>query len=213
MFKSFARAMSLTIIGALLAAGCGSAPQTSVRDVQTNIDEWWNNPGAIQDHLAAIGTAPLLNARAEGPARTYAEADGRSKLAATLKARINQLVENWSKDVGDLNREASFSSLINNEAITRQFVETEVRGAMPYKYQNTGSNMYVLMVLKNPEQWAANLVDSLRDQALQEETLFRTEVMKNDFRKRMDDLRNEEVNKVRAQRQAFEQAAGGGATQ
>lgn len=203
-----------TLVGALLlgfVSGCGGGPQPAPvsNTPMSEVDEWWNNPGFIQDHLAAIGVSPLLNARAEGPARTYAETDGRGKLAAVLKARMTQLVENWSKDVADLNKEASFSSYINNEAMTRQLVDATVKGAVPYRYKNTGTNVYVLMVLKDPSQWTKNLVDTVEEQALKDETLFKTEVMKNDFRNRMDKLRTEETEKVQTQQQNFMKALGG----
>lgn len=185
-----------------LFVGCASEPGKPAGEVETD-DEWWNNPGLIQDHMAAIGVSPLLNARAEGPARTYAEADGRAKMAAVLKSRMNQLVENWSKDVGDLTKEASFSSFVNNEALTRQFVDADIAGAVPYKYAKNEGNLYVLMVLKNPEQWVANLANGIRDTALQDETLFKTEVQKNEFRDKMDKLRNEQTDKVKAQQDAF----------
>jgi hypothetical protein len=191
----------------LAFTGCDSA-EIKTSELAGNPEEWWNNPGLIQDYLATVGVAPLLNKRAVGPTRTYAETDGRAKMAATLKAKINQLVETWSKDVGDLVREGSFSSYVNNEAITRQFVDATIQGAVPYKYKEDGNNTYVLMVLKNPEQWVANLSDTVRDSMLQDETLWKTEVMKNDFRNKMDSLRNEQVDQYRKQSQDFQEKFG-----
>jgi hypothetical protein len=202
MFKSDLLGRWFAVAVTCLFFGCASEEGMKVGDV-TPEDEWWNNPGLIQDHMAAIGVSPLLNARAEGPARTYAETDGRAKMAAVLKSRMNQLVENWSKDVGDLTKEASFSSFVNNEALTRQFVDADIAGAVPYKYHKAEGNLYVLMVLKNPEQWVANLANGVRDSALQDETLFKTEVLKNDFRDKMDKLRTEQTDKTKAQQDAF----------
>jgi hypothetical protein len=197
---------AVAVLG-LVLAGCDSA-EIKTSELGGDPTEWWTNPGLIQDYLATVGVAPILNERAEGPTRTYAETDGRAKMAATLKAKINQLVETWSKDVGDLVREASFSSYVNNEAITRQFVDTTIQGAVPYKYRNDGKNIYVLMVLKNPEQWVANLSDTVRDSMLQDETLWKTEVMKNDFRNKMDALRNEQVNQYRKQSEELQEKLG-----
>lgn len=208
MFKPIGFRLSLLAAGAVLFLGGCNGQQVALEDVQGNPEEWWNNPGLIQDCLAAVGVSPLLNERAIGPARTSAETQGRGVLAATLKARITQLVEDWSKNVGDLNKEASFSSYINNEAMTRQFVEAEIRGAYPYKYHQTKTNVYVLMVLKNPEQWVANLANEYGDQILKDETLLKTEVMKNEFRQRMDNLKEAEVQKMQGQLQKFNAAVG-----
>lgn len=207
MFKFTGFRLSLFAAAAMFLGGCGGQ-QVPLDEVQGNPDEWWNNPGLIQDSLAVVGVAPLLNERAEGSSRTSAEADGTAKMARFLKTRITQLVEDWSKNVGDLNKEASFSSYINNEAMTRQFTDTTLQGAYPYKYQKTKNNVYVLMVLKNPEQWVANLADDYRDQVLQDETLLKTEVMKNEFRQRMDNLKDAEVNKMRQQQEKFNSAIG-----
>lgn len=180
-----------------LMAGCKNGPETP-QDYQpvSQVDPWWNNPGSVQDHLAAVGVSPLLNKRAVASSRQAAEVDGRAKLAATLKAQIQSLAENWSKDVGDLTNEASFSSYVNNESFTRQFVNDAVKGAQAYKYHQDEGNVYVLMVLRDPTQWVENLATEIRDQALQDETLWKTEVMKQDFRKRMDDMVNTQKDKV-----------------
>jgi hypothetical protein len=207
MFKSTGSRLGFFAAAAMFLGGCGGQ-QVPLDEVEGDPQAWWDNPGLIQDCLAAVGVAPLLNERAIGPTRTSAEMQGRGVLAATLKARITQLVEDWSKNVGDLNKEASFSSYINNEAMTRQFVEAEIKGAYPYKYHQTKTNVYVLMVLKNPEQWVANLANEYGDQILKDETLLKTEVMKNEFRQRMDNLKDAEVNKMRQQQEKFNSAIG-----
>ena len=207
MFKSTGFQLTLLAAAAMFLGGCGGE-QVTLDDVQGNPEEWWNNPGMYKDCLASVGVCPLLNERAVGPSRTSAENDGRAKLAAFLKARITQLVEDWSKNVGDLNKEASFSSFINNEAMTRQFVDAQVKGAFADRYHQTKTNVYVLMVLKNPEQWVANLADDYRDQVLQDETLLKTEVLKNEFRQRMDNLKEAEVDKMHEQVQKFNSAFG-----
>jgi hypothetical protein len=121
MIRHF-NAFLLCAIGIAALAGCSGGPDP-------NSCDWLDSPGAYEGQLVAIGMAPLLNDAAEGATRTYAETDGRAKLAAVLKARMNQLVENWSKDTGDLTRNASLASYVNNEAITRQFVDATVSGA------------------------------------------------------------------------------------
>lgn len=187
--------MALVAVG---LAGCASG------EIDPNSCDWTDSPGAVAQYMAAVGSAPILNEMAEPNARTYAEADGRAKLAASLQTKINQLVENWAKDTGDLTQNASFSSYINNELITRQFVDTEVGGAFAHKYCKVGRNMFVLVVLRKPDEWVANLANKVRDSVLKDETLFKTEVLKNDFRNKMDKLRDDQVEKYRKQNQVFE---------
>jgi hypothetical protein len=64
------------------------------------------------------------------------------------------------------------------------------------------------MVLRDPTEWVKNLANDVRDQALQDDTLFKTEVLKNDFRDRMDKLRNEQVEKTRNLHKAYTNQSG-----
>jgi hypothetical protein len=203
--RTFRLLCVVPVLAAFIFSGCGSEEILP----EGNPEEWWNNPGAITDYLAAVGVSPLLNKRAEGPARTYAEADGRAKMAAVLKAKMQQLVENWSKDVGDLTKEASFSSYINNEAFTRQHVDAVIAGAKAHTYHKAEGNIYVLMILENPTKWVANLADDTRDAALQDETLFKTEVMKNEFRDRMDGVKTKAVEQQQKLQENFQKKVGG----
>ena len=186
----------------LLSLGCSSTENTSVDDVPgLTVEEWWNNPGAVKDALTAVGSYPVTNELAIGQARQNAVINGRFELAAALKAKIDALSENWNKSVGDLSKPASFSNYTNDETMIRQHVDAVVQGAQAYKYKQVGSTMYVLMVLKSPGEWTQNVLDDATDDALKDATLFRTEIMKNDFRKRMDALKEEEQRKIQEAQQ------------
>jgi hypothetical protein len=199
-------AVTVTLVAAMfIVGGCASG------GIDPNGCDWTDSPGAVTEYMAAVGAAPILNERSEPNSRTFAEADGRAKLAASLRTKINQLVENWAKDTGDLTQNASFASYVNNELLTRQFVDTEVGGAFAHKYCRQGNVMYVLLVLRDPAKWVQNLANTVRDTALQDEALWKTEVMKNDFRDRMDKLRDGQVQKYLKQNEAFQGPQSGAA--
>jgi hypothetical protein len=189
-----------------LCWGCSSTPEDPGEASEGM--EWWNEPGSIKEYLAAVGAAPILNARMVRQARRGAEVDARAKLAATLKARITSLTENWDKSVGDMMNEKSFSAYVNDETFTRQYVDEELRGSQVVKYRQEGQTMYALLVLRNPAEWVDNIANELEEQALKDETLLKTEVLKDDFRKRMDALKAEEEKKVQEQKAAFDKAIG-----
>jgi len=204
MYRMTGIGLGLFLAAVMVVGGCkGKQPAADTKTVQTS-NEWWNHPGDVaRDYLATVGASPIMSEYSKGNARNFAEVDARGKMAATLKAKINSLAENWAKESGDLTKQASFSSYVNNENFTRQYVDAEIKGAVAHDYHDDGKIMYVLMVLKNPSQWTANVADTLADQVLKDETVLKTEVMKQDFRKKMDELKDKEVQATKEQQAKF----------
>src|SRR5690606_11347526 len=206
------RTSSVLGVAALCAlvglVGCGGGPQQQQSDnLVDEVEGWWDNPGLIRTNLASVGLATVVNENTIPMARRTAEVDARAKLAEALKARIISLSENWAKEAGDLVLgEKSMSSLINNETMVQQYANAVVQGSVPHKYKIVGKTQYVLMVLHNPEEWTQNLLDEVESQALRDDTLWRTELMKNDFRKRLDEFKKGQLEQAQADRQVVEQA-------
>ncbi len=189
---------ALAALTLMTTVGCSDKQTLPADEVPGSAVEWWNNPGDISDHLATVGVAPLVNPRAEGPARRAAEQNGRATMAETLKTRITSLGENWAKSVGDLNVEASLQSYYNDETLSQQYSNVEIAGAQPYKYRITATNVYCLVVLKDPTQWTENVIEAISENAAKDEAYFKTEAMKNQFRERIEKLKEEEKAKVAA---------------
>lgn len=174
------------LAGLALSSGCSSGPISIPRG-----DAWIDDPGLVEGSLAAVGATQFV--ANEGQARTASEADARAKLAATLKAEINQLAENWAKEAGDLKIQDSLSSLINNETFTRQYVDTVIRGASAHKYRKRDNTMFCLMIMQ-PEkmkEWYTEMADALEQEALRDAALWKTEAMKSDARDRFDEIKKE----------------------
>jgi hypothetical protein len=197
--ETFVASIFLTA-GLALTTGCASDDSVSV----PSDGDWIDNPGQVEGALAAVGTQIFVSN--EGNARTGAEADARAKLAATLKAEINQLVENWAKEAGDLQIQDSLSSLINNETFTRQYVDTVIRGATAYEYQRRENTVYCLMLMQ-PEkvaEWYDEMSDALEKEAMRDAALWKTEAMKSEARDRFDKIKEERkqehIDKIKALR-------------
>jgi hypothetical protein len=187
----------------MLLPGCSSTPSTP-GEAADEVD-WIDDPGSIRDFLAAVGGAPCINDLMVPRARENAVVQARAQLAATLKAKIESLSENWAKDVGDLLDERTISNYANNEALVRQLVNTELYGSRPVKYEQRGRNMYALVVLEDPQKWVHNVGNSLKDQALRDSTLFKTQVMKDEFEKKLDKLIERDANAAAEMASRFEQ--------
>lgn len=184
-------------------SGCGTAtPDTPATTAATG--DWWNNPGDIRDSLASVGSAKLMGNLSN--ARTRAETDARAKLAASGRAKLQQLVQNWAKEAGDMLDEKTVSSYINDETLTRQLVDEELVGARPVRYQTEGEYVYALMIMDDPANWTKRVGSSLRDRAVKDETLFKTEVMKQDFEKKLDALINRDADAASKSKANFEKA-------
>lgn len=197
--------LPLAVLLGVLISGC-SSPQPAVPEegAQPIEEGWWNNPGAIRDRLAVIGSAPYIGNVSNARDRAYTNALG--TMAAALQSRVTQLRENWAKEVGDLAAgEESYTSLINDESITRVYTDARLAGATPHKFRMVGDTQYVLVTLRDPVEWTENVLNSLEEAALQQETLWKTEAMKDKFRERMDTLKDEQKQRVQEQKEALDQ--------
>jgi len=189
----------LAIAGLVLLPACGT---TSNEVVIPDDDAWVDDPGKVEGTLASVGMAIFV--ANEGAARTSAEADARAKMAATLKSEINQLVEDWSKEAGDLQIAGSLSSYINNETFTRQYVDTEIRGARAQAYRKRGNTMYCLMLMDidRVKEWYDKMGSAIESEALRDASLWKTEAMKSQARDRFDKIKKEhqdaQIEKVQA---------------
>jgi hypothetical protein len=178
----------LIVSSCVILASCGSGPEP-LNEVQP--ETWIDNPTMVEGVMAATGMARILGN--EGNARTRAEADGRAKLAATARSQMQQLISNWAKETGDLLNDASVSSLLNDETLIRQVTDAELIGARAAKYAKREGNQYVLVVMDDPAEWTKRVGAGMRSRALQDQTLFKTEVLKRDFEEKLDKLINRDA--------------------
>ena len=171
-----AGAWAALALAAGVAAGCSGLPY------------WAKSPP--QDRMAAVGMAPCPNAASQGLARTLAEADARARIAASTQARITSLVENWGKVVGDTAERKTFTSLLNDEAFIRQFVDRTVNGARPveYHYDDPEDTLYALVVVDDPKKWLMEFTEASKEKAFA--TLLWTQAQKEDFARKMDQIRD-----------------------
>lgn len=202
MFKLARIAAASMAASVLFVTGCGSSPETVAERVN-EVANWMDNPGDIRDALAAVGVAPLV--ANEASARTRAEANGRAVLAATAKAKVQQLIENWYKETGDMLDEKTMSSYMNDEGITRQFTDLELIGARPIRYAKKDKSQYVLMIIDDPAKWTKQVASSVKDRAIKDETLFKTEVMKREFAEKLDKLVDKDAKAMGDARDKFQQ--------
>ncbi len=182
---------------------CGSTPAENNGPVVTG-ESWIDNPGDIKDVLTATGAAKILGN--PSAARTRAEADGRAKIAASAKALIQSLVSNWAKETGDMLDERTISSYLNDEVLIRQITDAELIGARPVKYATRDGVQYVLIMVDDPEKWTKQVGKSMKDRAIKDETLFKTEVMKRDFEDKLDKLINRDADNAKDAKAKFQQA-------
>jgi hypothetical protein len=185
--------VKLALLVAVLAVGlvaCKSK-ETKTDAALPSACSWVDNPGEVRDKLAAVGAAVNLGNIAA--ARDSAATNGRAQLAATLKAEINQLVEDWSKQAGNLKIKESLSSYINNENFTRQYVDTTIKGGRAVKYCSSGDTMYCLVILdtEGAKEWYDKMGDAIEQEALRDATLWKTEAMKSEARDRFDALQKQ----------------------
>lgn len=171
---------------------CGSAPDPKPVDATMAGDDWIDNPGGIKDVLTAVGSAPIVGNKSA--ARQSAEANARGQMAANARAKVQQLISTWFKEAGDMLDERTKSSYVNNEGLVRQVTDEELIGSRVVKYKEREGYMYVLMVIDDPDKWTKQVGTSVRDRAIKDETLFKTEVMKQDFEKKLDALINRDAD-------------------
>lgn len=197
---------------ALVAAGCSSTPDEPAgpgTGPQPVGDDWWNNPSNITNYLAAVGSSPIMSEYDVNGARQSAAVDGRNELAASINAKIQSLHENWSKRCGDLTDKETFSSYMNDERFVRQMVDQHVRGAWVAKYHRDGNTMYALVVLKNVSAFFDDVVKQDSDRIKKDETMLKTDAMKEMARNRLDEMIKEEKEKIaQNQNKVLEQLRG-----
>ncbi len=175
---------SWALLGALsILTACGS---TSGNAIDADGIDWIENAGAISEYLAAAGSAPIANDLSIGVARDAAARNARTQLAATLETQVEQFAEDYTKEAGDLTDPASLSSLVNNAVFTRQSIDLGLKMARVVRYEQRDDIMYALAVLDDPAKWVENVGSSMADELLKDETLIKTEVMKEDMRKRAE---------------------------
>lgn len=203
MFKLARIAAASMAASLLFVPACGSTPETVAERVN-EVGNWMDNPGDIRDALAAVGVSNVVGS--EHTARTRAEANGRAILAATAKAKVQQLIENWYKETGDLLDEKTMSSYMNDEGITRQFTDVELIGARPIRYAKRDGSQYVLLIIDDPAKWTKQVAASVKDRAIKDETMFKTEVMKREFADKLDKLVEKDAKAATDARDKFQQA-------
>ena len=179
------RSLSVLVTAALVLASVGCASdQPTVAD--TGEIEWWNSPVEIRDAVVAVGSSRIIGNKSA--ARNSAEVDGMGRIARAVEAKVQQLMTNWFKEAGDNLDEATMSSYINNEGITRVVTDVEIVGASVAKYKEVDGYMYALIVLEDPAKWTQHVGETFKDNVLKDATLFKTEVMKQDFEAKLDAL-------------------------
>ena len=194
------RLLPVFALSLLVFASCGSAPD-SAGGRADEVDNWIDNPGNIRDVLAVVGSAPILGNIAA--ARTRAEANGRGQMAATLQAKIQSLMSNWFKETGNMLNADSVSSYINDEGMVRQIANVEISGARAIKYEKRDNVQYVLMVLEDPGKFVQNVGNEVKNKALRDDTLLKTEGMKREFADKLDKLIQQDSGKLEQDRKEF----------
>jgi hypothetical protein len=177
--------LALVTVLALLGSGCAV--------FSGGVPEWIDNPGSVGGALAAAGSAPILGP--ESAARDSAAANGRAQLAASLKAEINQLIEDWSKQAGNLKIQGSLSSYINNENFTRQYVDTMIMGGRPVEFYKKDQTMYCLVVLdiENTKRWYDAMSGAIEMEAMRQAALWESEALKAQARARLDEVKRQHL--------------------
>ena len=196
MFLSNLRRLSVLSLCVLVFVTLGCASGEQYHEGLSSDFEWWNEPGEIKDAMVAVGSTKMVgNITA---ARNSAEADARAKMAQTVQATIQSLVTNWFKEAGDNLDDATLSSYINNEGLVRQMTDIDVVGARVVKYKQVDGYMYVLMVMEDPAKWTQFLGRSVKNQVLKDSTLYKTEVLKNEFESKLDALIQRDADNAKA---------------
>jgi len=175
----------------LMSVGCAST-QGDDAPYSPDGDEWMDT--LPSDVLASVGMAKIIGNKAV--ARRTAEADGRAKIAEAVEANIQSLMTNWFKEAGDNLDEDTLSSYINNEGIVRQVTDVKIVGASPRIYRERDGYQYVLMVVDDPAKWTELLGQSVKQTVLKDNTLFKTQVMKDEFEAKLDAAINRDAEAV-----------------
>ena len=208
----FQRAALGAVIGLTLAA-CGSTPKndtpsgpSTVRDFGgKKVDKWWDNPKDLPYDLCVVGTAPFMGNL--GAARNSAELDARAKLAAMKESKVQQLLEDWSQQTGDMLKPESVTSLLNNEQITRGITDENISGARPIAYQviemRGQQQQFVLMTLEDTTLFFENIKMAVEENIIAEETYYKTEVRKEEASARLDDILAADKKKIEERQSVY----------
>lgn len=193
----------------VLGASCASTSTDSGDPPAVNPDnvrEWWKRPGELGKYTS-IGTAKVIGN--EASARNRADVDARNKLAASIKATIQSISENWAQEAGDLTDESSLSSMFNDETFIRQVVDTTLVGSVVDRYEHSGDYIYVLMKLENPDDFLGHLVSKLDEgSAAQDAALAETGARKSIARDRLDKVIQGEKDQIAAEKAKTAKALG-----
>jgi hypothetical protein len=214
-FKTTAK-LAILALASTLVVSCGSTDnkvdngpgynETFTGEGGTQvIREWWKRPGALGKY-AAIGTAKIIGN--EASARNRADVDARNKLAASIKATIQSISENWSQEAGDLTDESTLSSMMNDETFIRQVVDTTLVGSVVDRYESNGGYMYVLMKLESPDDFLAHLVSKVDENSKQDDALAETNARKSILRDRLDTVIEREKGQISAEKAKTAKALG-----
>ena len=162
---------------------------------------WYKEPPLMEGKVTAVGMSNFVGN--EIAARRSAETNGRATLAAFVKTQIQSLTETWAKQAGSDKAVSSVSNYFNDETVTRELINTTLRGSRPVKYEKHGKYFYVLMVLDT--DLYAKYWKKVGAQALEaEKALLKSQAMKEDYLSRMDRLIKDYLDRVspglRAQR-------------
>lgn len=194
------RQTTLTVLAVLVwlcVTGCSSTPSGNTTGVGGADDSWIDNPSSISGCLAAVGSSPVLSDYDVSGARDSAEVNGRAKLAAMMKARIQAYNENWSKRCADLCDEDKFMAYMNDEAEIRQLVNLSIRGAQAVRYRQVGKTVYCLMALRDVDSFFRDVVEGAGDRLAKDEVLLKTEALKAKARKKLESMIEEERKQLK----------------
>jgi hypothetical protein len=149
----------------------------------------------MEGKVTAVGMSNYVGN--EIVARRTAETNGRVVLAAFVKTQIQSLTETWGKQAGSDKVVSSVSNYFNDESVTRELVNTTLRGSRPIKYEKHDKYFYVLMVLDT--DLYAKYWKKVGAQALEaDKALLQSQAMKEDYLSRMDRLIKEYLDRVSA---------------
>ncbi len=216
-FKNTAK-LAILALASSLVVSCGSTDQKVDNGPGYNetfengqggtqvIREWWKRPGALGKY-AAIGTAKIIGN--EASARNRADVDARNKLAASIKATIQSISENWAQEAGDLTDESSLSSMFNDETFIRQVVDTTLVGSVVDRYGSEGGYLYSLVKLENPDDFLSHLVSAVDEgSSAQDDALAETNARKSILRDRLDTVIQREKDQIATEKAKSARALG-----
>ncbi|MEM7235021.1 MAG: hypothetical protein AAF517_22780 [Planctomycetota bacterium] len=173
------------VIGAVIVLGLGallvpwllfrSVGMEEVREADlelaTPIESTSGTPGWVRgspelttDVFRSVGSAPVPNPSAIGPARAQAVADGRSKLRAVVKARIEALGAKWATASGDFIDPATLEAQIDANALLDSDLKDLSSMANAYFYDKETSKIYALITPPNPIQLLSKVMTGLQTQ-------------------------------------------------